>query len=98
MGGVAPIWIGLKNVRSMSQIPTNETSWGWIPSWDPGVPVSRGGNGGTARLSMSNAAPAGKKPEGLDGVEVVAMMFLSLYQILNLSRAMDKKKPQGEGA
>ncbi len=42
-----------------------------------------------------NIASRGKQPER-DGVHMIAMMFLSLYQILNLSRAMskaEKKRP-----
>lgn len=37
------------------------------------------------------APPPDEPEEGLSGNQMVAMMFLSLYQVLNLSRAMDKE-------
>jgi hypothetical protein len=39
--------------------------------------------------------PVAGGPKKPNATHVVAMMFLSLYQILNLSRAMDKARPAG---
>jgi hypothetical protein len=57
----------------------------WIPTEAPPPEENKVNKGRVHR------PPVNKSPSQVNGSHVVAMSFLSLYQLLNLSRAIDKK-------